>query len=449
MRTADKLWRAMMLALVLVIAVFGTGLMDAIASNLTDSEQEKIEGYRNEKAALDEQIRENNEKMAALKDSIEEQEAYARTLQDQIDAYQRQIDVQNLKIDELEAQKAELQAEIDALQVEIDELEAKINHIELQQISLEQDIEDTIGELKDTLRDLYVYGRSSELELLLNSSDFMSFLISLELMDNKTANADTIVSDLNAKYAQLEDLKSEQAQAIAERESDQAVLQSNIDTLNAREAEIESTKAEIEYSQSQVQDLMNTAMKYLAELEESSAAYKAIVESYEAQKAALDDEIESIIAEAERRAIAAQYHFTPSGNYILPLLYSDVYLSSGYGYRNISGYYSTFHGGVDLCCWSGTYGKTVSATAAGVVIYSGFNGYGNCVMIDHGGGVVSLYGHMASRAVYEGETVYQGQTVGYAGNTYGPGGYSTGPHLHFEIRVNGAKVNPGAYVALP
>lgn len=449
MRTVNGRFRILACLMVLLTVVFSSGLIEAAASNLTDSEQEKIDGYRNEKAELDEKIRENNEKLDALQDNIAEQKAYAETLQEQIDAYQRQIDVQNLKIEELEAQKKTLQDQIDALQLEIDEIEGKINKNKNQQIALHQEMEDTLEDLKTSLCNLYMYGKDSDLELLLNSTDFMSYLVTMELKDNMATHADSIIADLKEKSARIDALIAEQNALIQEREDDQAALQTDIDTLTAREAEIEATRSEIESSQNEVQNLMNTAMNYIAELDASSAAYQAIVDQFEAEKEALDEEIAYIIAEAEKRQQSQPIPFTPSSGFISPLQYGDAYMSSGYGYRNISGYYSTFHGGVDLCCWSGTLGKTVSATASGVVIYSGFNGYGNCVMIDHGGGVVSLYGHMNSRAVGEGEAVSQGQTVGYAGNTFGPGGYSTGPHLHFEIRVNGSKVNPGAYVSLP
>ena len=447
MRTGKRTSRLAALALAFIIAVFGVGLPDSVHASLTDSEQDKIDDYRNEKAELDEKIRENQEKLDALKGDIEKQETYVATLQDQIDAYQRQIDVQNAKIEELEKEKASLQAKIDELQAEIDEIEVKINHITIEQIGLREEINETVETLKDSLCSLYMYGKTSELELLLNANDFRSYLVTKELEDNLAGNADEIIEDLKEKSAQMDALIAEQNQLIADREADQASLQADIDTLNARETEIEATKAEIQSSQDEVQELKTTAMGYIAELNEASAAYKSLVKKYEDEKAALDAEIEYIIAEAAKRSQPKT--FTPSGNFIMPLQYGDAYTSSGYGYRSLSVNYSTFHGGVDLCCWSGTLGKIVSATAAGQVIYSGFNGYGNCVMIDHGNGIVSLYGHMNSRAVGVGETVYQGQTVGYAGNTFGPGGWSTGPHLHFEIRVNGSKVNPGAYVALP
>ncbi len=145
---------------------------------------------------------------------------------------------------------------------------------------------------------------------------------------------------------------------------------------------------------------------------------------------------------------SSEYYTSQVSSFISPLPYDDAYCSSDYGYRLIQGEYK-MHGGVDLCCWSGTLNKSVIATAPGTVVYSGFNGYGNCIMIDHGNGIVSLYGHLNSRKVSEGDTVSQGQLIGLAGSTYGPGGYSTGPHLHFEIRVNDVRENPRTYVELP
>ncbi len=148
------------------------------------------------------------------------------------------------------------------------------------------------------------------------------------------------------------------------------------------------------------------------------------------------------------KLFSSEYYTSQTSSFISPLPYEDAYCSSDYGYRMLEGVYK-LHGGVDLCCWSGTLNKNIVATAAGTVIYSGFNGYGNCVMIDHGNGIVSLYGHLNSRKVSIGDTVAQGQLIGLAGSTYGPGGYSTGPHLHFEIRVNEERVNPRTYVELP
>jgi murein DD-endopeptidase MepM/ murein hydrolase activator NlpD len=110
-------------------------------------------------------------------------------------------------------------------------------------------------------------------------------------------------------------------------------------------------------------------------------------------------------------------------------------LTSGYGWR-----WGRMHEGVDLAAGSGT---PIYASAPGVVIACGYTGgYGNLVVIDHGGGVATAYGHQSSIAVGCGQSVGQGQVIGYVGNT----GNSTGPHLHFEVRINGGAVDPLGYL---
>lgn len=123
-------------------------------------------------------------------------------------------------------------------------------------------------------------------------------------------------------------------------------------------------------------------------------------------------------------------------------------ISSGYGYRSasISGW--GYHGGIDIIRGGGSSaGTPVIAAASGTVItaYAGSTGYGNTVLIDHGNGYQTRYGHMlwGSICVYPGQRVYQGQQIGQIGST----GNSTGPHLHFEIIKNGSKVNPLPYIS--
>jgi len=98
------------------------------------------------------------------------------------------------------------------------------------------------------------------------------------------------------------------------------------------------------------------------------------------------------------------------------------------------------HTGVDLGCGNGT---PIGAAGDGVVVSAGWNGgYGNAVVIDHGNGLATLYGHQSSLAASPGQRVSTGQTIGYVGST----GYSTGPHLHWEVWVNGTPVDPMGYV---
>lgn len=153
--------------------------------------------------------------------------------------------------------------------------------------------------------------------------------------------------------------------------------------------------------------------------------------------------------------LSSEYYDPQSDTFISPLSkYGNaVEIRSHFGYRDpVNGRTSTYHGAVDLGHRGGeTFGWDVCATASGTVVYSGFNGYGNCVAIYHGNGFYSLYGHLAKETgggrlspsnsasdaplVQVGDTVIQGQVIGHVGTTFGSGGYSSGPHLHFEIRI--------------
>ena len=112
-------------------------------------------------------------------------------------------------------------------------------------------------------------------------------------------------------------------------------------------------------------------------------------------------------------------------------------MTSGFGVRmHPILKYKRMHTGIDL---GASYGTTIMASAAGTVMSAQtMRGYGNCVIIDHGGGISTLYGHCSAILVSAGQKVTQGQAVGKVGST----GLSTGPHLHFEIRVNGVPINP-------
>lgn len=180
-------------------------------------------------------------------------------------------------------------------------------------------------------------------------------------------------------------------------------------------------------------------MRYEAAIREAVAArmrYEAAVREAVAAKMRQDAQ-----RAAMQAALTALWtaQMMPGG-FADPIPGAWVTSGSGMRWHPVLGVYRC-HGGIDLSAWTG---RPVSATAAGTVVYTGWGApplggdYGNTVIIDHGGGVTSLYAHFSAFAVPAGSRVSQGQVVGYAGST----GASTGPHLHFEIRFNNAPQQP-------
>lgn len=440
MKTTDRKKRLIALLLSVLFIFSSIQSVFVLAVELSDEDQAKIDSYKAQEEELNKKIKESKQKINEMKDDIAQQKAYVEELTEQIDNYQDKINVLNDNIAELERQKNEIQKVVDELNAQIKEIEAKINHNELEQISLQQQTEDIVEDLKECLCNVYMKGTSSELELLLTSTDFSSFLIMLELTSNMAKQDDELIGRLNVSIARIDELNAEQKKLIEEIEVKKEECDKQIAVLDDKQSEIEASRDELQSAQDEVNALYDEAMSYLNVLDKESDAYAALVTKYEAEIKAFEDKIDKIVKEASRGSGQVG-----PGGLIWPLQYSDVYISSGFGYRSdpATGV-SKFHGGIDTCCWSGTYGKAVSAAAAGTVIISTWHSsYGYYVGIDHGNGVVTIYAHNSQLCVSVGQHVSQGQTVAYAGAT----GYATGAHCHFEVRVNGEKVSPLGYAS--
>ncbi len=166
------------------------------------------------------------------------------------------------------------------------------------------------------------------------------------------------------------------------------------------------------------------------QLEKDSQSIATLIERKVAEQ-------QAIIAAAKARSQARNF-VRGSGIMAFP---SDAYISSPFGWRShpVLGY-RRLHAGMDFAA---SYGSTIRAADSGTVIYSGwYGGYGKTVIINHGNGITTLYGHGSQLYVQEGESVKRGQAISAVGST----GLSTGPHLHFEVRKNGTPVNPADYL---
>ncbi len=440
----DNFKRFISLVLAFVMVYFGA---IEIFATVSEEDQQKIDKYKQEQAALQDKIDAAQAEIDKLKVNIADKEVYASQLAVQIDNYQAQIDVLNAGIAELEAQKAVIQEKIDALNDEIHTIENDIAENEKEADRTEAEIGDIYTELEHRLCEIYVNGASSDIELLLDlddSDDFTAYLIIQELSQRLAKRDDELVTTLNDDIAKLNMLNDQYKLMIGEIEVKRDEQQVKVDELNEKENEIVVSKSALVDSQDELLALQQEAYAYIKELNAESAAYDKLVNSYEADIKRFEDKIDAIINGSSKGD--GNVNSVPGG-FIWPLQYSDVYVSSSYGYRYdpISGVYK-LHGGTDTCCWSGTYGKSVRASADGTVIISTWHAsYGYYVGIDHGNGIVTIYAHNSQLNVSVGQHVNQGDVVAYAGST----GYSTGAHCHFEVRVNGTRVNPQGYASLP
>jgi murein DD-endopeptidase MepM/ murein hydrolase activator NlpD len=212
-------------------------------------------------------------------------------------------------------------------------------------------------------------------------------------------------------------------------------LREQLETMRRAKAELESANVEINNSLYTIQNKKQEIVRSSREQDKIYQSLKSRRLEYEARVRKL----EQSSAEIERFIRSRGQTTTVStGKFIWPL---RGRLTSGFGYRRhpIWGGVS-LHTGQDIAT---AYGSPIAAADSGQVIYSGWwDGYGKAVVIDHGRGYTTVYGHMSRIIVQTGQRIEKGQVIGLVGST----GFSTGPHLHFEIRVNGHPVNPLAYL---
>ncbi len=411
---------------------------------------------------IDKEISANRSKLNELKEQQDKQQEYLDALQTQIDANQakanalgEQIDGIDQEIDVLNKQIIKLREEMAKLQSEIDKLNKRI-------VKTREEIDASKGELSTKLRNSYVNGNESNLKILMGSNSLASFLTHLEMMKRMSENDKkaidhfkAIVQKLKAARAELKEKKvalKEKKDAV-HATKDEKIEKKN--ELKAKQNEFKRTIANLEKNYRAVNNV-------IAKLDRDSAVYKNYISKLQNERAAADREIDAIIRRAAEEAarkraeeLARQQaqqggpttqssEPAPSGggSWGYPVG-GGTYISSGYGNRSasISGW--SFHGGIDIA-GGGIYGRPVYASRGGTVIAAnwGNTGYGNYVIIDHGDGYASLYGHCSNLCVSTGQTVSKGQQIANVGST----GNSTGPHLHFEIRKNGVKVNPSNYL---
>ena len=386
-------WAFRLCGLALTAAVAVSLLPEAVVVPASAVTQAEIDAMKEEANSLKQQQEEIQDQLDSLAADRENAMARKTLLEQQINATRAEINTiaaQIPKYDELIAQK----------QTELDEAEAE----EQAQYEL----------FCERVRYMEEQGEVSYWSILFSSKDFADLLDNAmmveEIMDYDNQVMDQLIAlreQIEEDKAELETARQEQQDAKAEQEAAQANLQ-------AQESEVDALLSQISNQEDEL-------------------------EAREAQLRAASDAATAEIAAAERE-LAAQIANVPSESGFLWPLPGRYNLSSLFGSRKhpITGKANN-HTGIDIPASSGT---SILAAKSGVVTTSTYNNsYGNYVVVSHSDGTSTLYAHMVRRNCSKGDTVSQGQVIGYVGTT----GSSTGNHLHFEVRVNGSRVDPINY----
>ena len=387
-------------ALVLVFAL-SAAPAPALASDCTsnDSTCQALEQAKQNQQQTQSRLDQVKQGLADAQQKARETMALIDDLNSRIEVQKRAIAATQAKIDETERQMRFTQADIDQHEA----------HMEVRQSLLDQRV-----------RAMSKHGKVNYFELVVSSQSFN------QLVDRVVVMQDIVRSDQQL----LQTLKSERDQLVLLRQK-----------LNLQRAEEASLLRQQQDQQAQLQGMLNqqqAALAYYASLE---AQFEQQRQEVEAEKARFD----AMVVQLQRQYDSeARGYGGGSGQFAWP---EEGPISQGFGCTDLLGepYDPScathhFHTGIDIAASAGT---TIHAADAGVVSFAGWGGgYGNVIIITHGNGYSTLYGHMSGFAVGSGDRVGRGQPIGYEGST----GYSTGPHLHFEIRINGAYQNPLNYL---
>ena len=362
-------------------------------------------------------------------------------LQNQLTDVQTQMDAQTQKKNEAEAVIGSVFEKLRVIQQNLDTAMAEYKAVSEQLTQTENQIQKTQsdldkaqanlskrqGVLGNRIRDIYMHGQLNYLDVVMGAKDFNDFANRVDLL-KRIINSDmdlidSIMDERDQINKQKEilvverqkqvQLKSESAKKKEEVEKHKAEQQAIMDKAQNDKATAEAAYAELQASSQQIANMLRArAAARSGGSSSGSGASGGVVDDYQPVKG--------------------------SGVFIWPV---NGVITSPFGYRNHPIFGRTIlHSGIDIGVDEGT---PVHAADGGVVVEADWiGGYGNAVIIDHGNGLSTLYGHNSSLAVSAGQTVSQGQVIAYAGST----GNSTGPHVHFEVRANGDPVDPNGYL---
>jgi murein DD-endopeptidase MepM/ murein hydrolase activator NlpD len=365
------------------------------------------------------------EKKHSIDSRIVELQDRVQAAQEREAALQRELDSVSGDIRSLEQQVGVVSERLVPLEHELELRELKLDRLnalfQLQTDRLEflqEQHRFALRRLNRRLVAAYESDTPDELALLLSVDSFSDLIDGLDYARLIVRRDREIVAEVDASKREVASARWQTRRARRSVRHQAQIVAVRVHQVRVLRAELVANKGQLEAARRQ----KNVSLDSL------TAQERADAEEIDALQAASADLAAKIRA---AQAHSTVQHVSGAG-FVWPV---NAPITSPFGWR-----WGRMHEGVDL---GAAYGTPIAAAAAGVVIYAGWeDGYGNLVVIDHGGGLATAYGHQSRIAVSVGQSVSQGELVGYVGST----GHSTGPHLHFEVRVNGQAVDPLGYL---
>lgn len=404
----------------------------------------------------------------SAEDSISDLEQQLQQLEQENQKYQKILDDTKSDIAEKEEYKSALVSKVQVLDEKIAVTREKISSLN-DDIKEKQDaydkglseVEDQFDALANRLRILYMSGNATDLEIIFGAKDFSDLIDKMELVKSLANSDKELISEIQTKLDELSTKKEALEADKKDLETQQASLKSDQDEFNKLISDNDEILKNLYASNSEAQNSLESAALQSDEIEAKISQY------YAAQKAAAERAAQASQSSSSSGSSSSSSSGSSSGSSSSGSSSSgssSVIVPSGSGFAwPTPGFVSLSsewfedrevynHGGIDIA-GAGIMGTPVVAAADGTVVATNSScthnwgksyscgcggGYGNYVMISHAGGKMTVYGHLTSLTVSSGQSVSRGQVIGYVGST----GNSTGPHLHYECRLNGVRYNP-------
>lgn len=414
------------LSLILIAALLVCGVLSATATDISDLEKRKAE--------LESQQEQDKQKLEKQNAAVEEQQTEVDKINEQIEGVSTEIRTCHQNIIKIEKSIATKQTQIDKANKKIDA---------------------NMDVLRQRLKAIYIAGDVSSLEVILGAKDFSDFLDKLQVVQYVSNHDEALINKIQKQLDSIskekkelegdkKDLEEEKSTLETKQEELNIILEENKETLASLKSKADATQLNISLSEEELSGLSSEIQEYYRKQREALAAQQAAAAAAAQSESEGESEGESSGGSANIDTGAAT-QIEAGGGWVWPTPGAYTLTSE----FNESRSYEQ-HGGIDIGASMGTAiyaansGTVVSSNNTCNHVSSGGNwcdcggGYGNFVWILHDNGYETIYGHMTTTAVGTGDRVSAGQLIGYVGSS----GWSTGPHLHFELRIGGVKSNP-------